>query len=126
MLLGVTLLTSLGKEDLPEICLTGEPSDIVVARARLSALSGLHGIVCSPDEVKSVREAAGSDLAIITPGIRPYGKGKKDQKRAATPADAIKNGADYLVVGRPIRDAQNPKKAAEDILNEIADALVKK
>ncbi len=123
MILGVTLLTSIGQDDLASVCLAGSPSDIVVKRATLAADCGLRGIVCSPNEVQPIRRAVGDRVAIITPGIRPAGAEMGDQKRAATPAAAISNGADYLVVGRPIRDAADPGAAADALVDEIAGAL---
>ncbi|MBN2343380.1 MAG: orotidine-5'-phosphate decarboxylase [Deltaproteobacteria bacterium] len=121
--LGVTLLTSMGEDDLAPVCLTGNPSDIVSARATLAAKCGLGGIVCSPKEVSLVRAAVGPNISIITPGIRPAGASMGDQKRAATPKSAIADGSDYLVVGRPIRGAENPAAAADEIVKEIAEAL---
>jgi orotidine-5'-phosphate decarboxylase len=121
--LGVTLLTSLGAEDLPAAALAGTPQQVVLTRARLAVDAGLGGIVCSPREVVAVRGAIGDDLAIVTPGIRPKGAATQDQKRAATPESAIGDGADYLVVGRPIRGADDPGAAADAIVNEIAAAL---
>ncbi|MCK9523460.1 MAG: orotidine-5'-phosphate decarboxylase [Proteobacteria bacterium] len=122
-ILGVTLLTSLGAPDLPPVCLHGTPAHIVATRAALAAANGVGGIVCSPQEVALVRSAVGPDVAIVTPGIRPAGAEMGDQKRAATPASAIADGADYLVVGRPIKSAPNPAQAASDIVAEIARAL---
>lgn len=122
-ILGVTLLTSMGHDDLAPACLTGEPSQIVATRAALAAKCGLGGIVCSPKEVKLVRDAVGPSVSIITPGIRPSGAAMGDQKRAATPTSAIADGSDYLVVGRPIRDADNPAAAADAIVEEIASVL---
>ena len=122
-ILGVTLLTSMGEDDLAPVCLCGTPSEIVEKRAALAAKCGLGGIVCSPKEVQLVRNAVGPNVSIITPGIRPAGAAMGDQKRAATPASAIGDGADYLVVGRPIRGAENPGAAADAIVAEITDAL---
>ena len=107
-LLGVTLLTSIGQEDLAPACITGTPASIVESRAALAAASGLGGIVCSPKEIAAVRARIGADMSIVTPGIRPGGAEMGDQKRAATPASAIGDGADYLVVGRPISQAADP------------------
>lgn len=121
--LGVTLLTSLGAEDLKAVSIAGTPQDVVLNRARLAADAGLGGIVCSPREVVAVRGAIGDDLSIVTPGIRPKGAATQDQKRAATPESAINDGADYLVVGRPIRGAEDPGAAADAIVSEIAAAL---
>jgi len=121
--LGVTLLTSLGPEDLPATAIAGTPEQAVLTRARLAAEVGLGGVVCSPREVRAVRAAIGAGPTIVTPGIRPSGSATQDQKRAATPASAIGDGADYLVVGRPIRGADDPGLAAEAIVREIAAAL---
>ena len=122
-ILGVTLLTSMGEGDLTPVCLAGSPAEIVTRRAALAAECKLGGIVCSPQEVKMVRAAVGPDVAIVTPGIRPAGSAMGDQKRAATPGSAIRSGADYLVVGRPIRDAEDPGAAANALVEEIAEAL---
>ncbi len=122
-LLGVTLLTSLGAEDLLPVAILGEPAEVVLRRASLAAESGLGGIVCSPKEISALRTAVGSNLAIVTPGIRPPGTAMGDQKRAATPQSAISDGADYLVVGRPISGADNPAEAASSIVDAITEAL---
>ncbi|MCK9463379.1 MAG: orotidine-5'-phosphate decarboxylase [Proteobacteria bacterium] len=122
-ILGVTLLTSLGAEDLPAVSVSGTPSEVVARRAALAAAAGCGGIVCSPKEVRVVREAAGPAVAIVTPGIRPAGAELGDQKRAATPTSAIADGADYLVVGRPIHGAPDPASAAGAIVEEIRRAL---
>jgi len=121
--LGVTLLTSLGAEDLAPTAIAGTPEQVVLTRARLAAEAGLGGVVCSPREVTAIRGEVGGGLAIVTPGIRPAGSATQDQKRAATPASAIGDGSDYLVVGRPIRGAEDPASAADTIVAEIAAAL---
>jgi len=123
MLLGVTLLTSLGAEDLGPGAMIDDPSEVVRRRAVLAATSGCGGIVCSPQEVAMVRAAVGPATRIITPGIRPAGAEMADQKRAATPGSAIADGSDYLVIGRPISGAPDPAAAASRIVDEIADAL---
>jgi len=122
-ILGVTLLTSMGQEDLAPVCIAGAPSEVVIARAALAARAGCGGLVCSPKEVALVRRTVGPTVSLITPGIRPSGAAAGDQKRAATPGSAIADGADYLVVGRPIRDAEDPSAAADAIAEEIARAL---
>jgi len=122
-ILGVTLLTSLGPEDLPAVSIMGTPGEVVERRAVLAATAGCGGVVCSPKEVRAVRAAVGSKVAIVTPGIRPAGAAIGDQKRAATPASAIADGADYLVVGRPIHGESDPAAAAESIVEEIRRAL---
>jgi orotidine-5'-phosphate decarboxylase len=121
--LGVTLLTSMGSEDLPPIAVAGSTSEVVQKRAIAARESGLQGIVCSPKEIEVVRTAVGPDLSIVTPGIRPAGASMGDQKRAATPATAIASGADYLVIGRPISGADSPSAAAAQIVGEIQMAL---
>jgi orotidine-5'-phosphate decarboxylase len=121
--LGVTVLTSLGAEDLPAVCIAGSPADVVERRAALAASAGLGGVVCSPNEVRLVRAAVGPDVAIVTPGIRPSGADAGDQKRAATPSSAIGDGSDYLVVGRPIHGAPDRRAAAQAIVEEIRGAL---
>jgi len=122
-ILGVTLLTSLGQEDLPAVSITGTPGDVVARRAALAASAGCGGVVCSPKEVRLVRAVVGPKVAIVTPGIRPSGADAGDQKRAATPGSAIADGADYLVVGRPIHGAVDPSSAADAIVEEIRRAL---
>lgn len=125
-ILGVTVLTSLGEEDLRAVSVAGSPAEVVERRAALAAASGCRGIVCSPNEVRLVRAAVGPGVAIVTPGIRPAGAGMGDQKRAATPASAISDGADYLVVGRPIHGAADRRAAARAIVEEIRAALAAK
>jgi orotidine-5'-phosphate decarboxylase len=126
--LGVTVLTSLSIEDLGEVGIdTGkfsEPEALVLERARLAQDSGLKGVVSSPKEVKAIKEALGKDFIVVTPGIRlADAEGDDDQKRIATPYSAILDGADYIVVGRPIRDAPDPAGAAKEIVDEIERAL---
>ena len=125
-LLGVTLLTSMGPEDLTDTSVAGTPESVVLTRAVLARNAGLGGIVCSPKEVTAVRDAIGSKMVIVTPGIRPAGAEMGDQKRAATPASAIADGADYLVVGRPISGVDDPAAAATAIAREMAEALEKR
>ena len=95
-------------------------SRLVMKRARMAKDAGVAGIVCSGLEVKMIKENFGSEFITVTPGIRPAeGMGKDDQQRVVTPGQAVKNGADYLVIGRPIRDAKDPKAAARKISEEI-------
>ncbi len=124
-LLAVTLLTSLDEPDLAPAALLGPPRETVRRRAELAASNGCGGVVCSPREVRLVRSAVGAGTAIVTPGIRPSGSAAGDQKRAATPRSAIADGADYLVVGRPIREAPDSLAAVGAIRGEIAAALEK-
>ena len=119
-LLGVTVLTSMNQSDLAEAGYAGSVGDLVARRAAEARAAGMDGIVASPAEAAAVRAIVGPDIAIVTPGIRPAGAGADDQKRVATPAAAIQAGADYLVVGRPITSAADPKGAADAIVAEIA------
>jgi orotidine-5'-phosphate decarboxylase len=121
-ILGVTVLTSLSEEDLRADGVMGTMREAVVRRARLAERAGARGIVCSPQEVADVR-AASDALALVVPGVRPAGAALGDQKRVATPASAIAAGADYLVVGRPIRDARNPAQAFAAVVGEVESAL---
>ncbi len=121
--LGVTLLTSMDAPDLGPVGIIPEPQKVVTLRAALAGEVGLGGVVCSPKEVTAVRGALGPKGVIVTPGIRPKGAVMGDQKRAATPASAITDGSNYLVVGRPISGDDNPAAAAARIVDEIAEAL---
>ncbi|SDU43936.1 orotidine-5'-phosphate decarboxylase [Stappia sp. ES.058] len=122
-LLGVTVLTSMDEEDLHAAGYAGSVPGLVRARAANARAAGMGGIVCSPQEVSDLREVLGDELVTVTPGIRPAGSQAGDQKRIMTPADAIKAGADYLVVARPIVMASDPRAAAETIVAEIDAAL---
>jgi len=119
LVLAVTVLTSMANEDLHEIGITGSAQDEVLKLATLAQKVGVGGLVASPSELKALRQAIGQEMKIVTPGVRPAGSDKGDQARVATPADAIANGADYIVVGRPITGAANPAAAAAAILAEI-------
>lgn len=121
-LLGVTVLTSLAEDDLRADGIGGSMREAVVRRAQLAVQAGIAGVVCSPQEVADVRKACPS-LLLVVPGVRPAGAELGDQKRVATPASAIAAGADYLVVGRPIRDASNPAAAFTVVMNEVSTAL---
>lgn len=121
-ILGVTVLTSLDISDLLSIGVAATPEEQVLRMAHLGWDAGLRAFVCSPREVAALR-AAFPDATLVTPGIRPAGADVHDQKRAATPADAIRAGADILVVGRPIRDAASPPQLAASIVDEIDAAL---
>jgi orotidine-5'-phosphate decarboxylase len=122
-LLAVTVLTSLDDADLASAGYAAGVSDLVCRRATDARDCGMDGIVCSPAEVEMVRAAVGAGMALVTPGVRPAGATAGDQKRLATPGDAIRSGADYLVVGRPITRAREPAAAASAIVEEIQDAL---
>ncbi|MBV9303561.1 MAG: orotidine-5'-phosphate decarboxylase [Acidobacteriaceae bacterium] len=118
-LLGVTVLTSFDEEDLRDLGFPMAVRDLVELRVRKAVESGMAGIVCSPVEVARVREIGGPDLTIVAPGVRSKGAAHGDQKRVATPEDAIKDGADYVVIGRQVTRAADPRAAFEEILAEI-------
>lgn len=119
-LLAVTLLTSMGAQDMAEIGLAGGPQAAVLKLARLAQASGLDGVVCSAQEAEALRNACGKGFLLVTPGIRPAGAGRDDQSRTATPRAAIAGGADYLVIGRPITRAPDPLAALRAISADIA------
>ena len=119
LLIGVTLLTSIDNEDLTQIGITQPLEDHVLLLAELAKSSGLDGVVCSAKEVSIIKQAFGDLLKIIVPGIRPNLSGQNDQKRFVTPGQAIKNGADLLVIGRPITETLDPVEATMEIVNEI-------
>src|ERR1700755_806238 len=122
-LLAVTVLTSYDDGDLHAAGYRLGVSDLVEARAQQAQVLGLDGIVCSPEEAASLRKIVGHQIGLVTPGIRPAGAATDDQKRIMTPARAVAAGADYLVVGRPITGAADPKAAADAIVAEIEKAL---
>jgi orotidine-5'-phosphate decarboxylase len=116
LIIGVTVLTSMTDAALREIGVQRPMIEQVVHLAKLAKLSGLDGVVASPQETRAIRDACGSDFQIVTPGIRPADQqGKDDQARTLTPAEAIAAGATYLVIGRPITGAPDPRQAAESI-----------
>ncbi len=119
-ILAVTVLTSFGKEDLAGLGYTCPASELVATRAQQAMAAGVEGLVCSPLEVAAVRAIAGPDAVLVTPGVRSAGAAAGDQKRVATPAEAIRNGADYLVIGRQVTRAADPAAEAARILEEIA------
>ena len=123
-LLGVTLLTSIDESELSALGYVGTPADAVERFALLGTRSGLSGLVCSAQECARLRRTLGDDVLLVVPGIRPTGAALGDQKRTATPSVAIREGADLLVVGRPIRDAADPVLAARAIVAEIAAATI--
>ena len=118
-ILGVTVLTSLQARDLRAVGITLSLEEEVVQLAVLAQKAGLEGVVASPLEIKPLRKACGEDLMIVTPGVRPDKGRRHDQARVMTPAEAIKAGADYVVIGRPIKEAPDPLKATQKILQEI-------
>jgi orotidine-5'-phosphate decarboxylase len=119
-LLGVTVLTSMDQDDLANAGYAGTVASLVALRAADARAAGMDGVVASPAEAAAVRQIVGPDMAVVIPGIRPSGSNAGDQKRIATPAEAIHAGADYLVVGRPVTGAADPKSAADAIIAEIA------
>lgn len=122
MLIAVTILTSMGEEDLREIGLAGTPLDNVARLAKLSHTSGMDGVVCSPQEVSMLRKELPESFNLVTPGIRPAWSVKGDQTRITTPAEAIRNGSSLLVIGRPITADPQPLEALKRIEDELAMA----
>lgn len=118
-MIAVTVLTSIDEAEIDRVGQKGPPLDQVLRLAKLTKDSGGDGVVCSPQEIAAVRAACGPDFLIVTPGIRPAGAALADQKRVMTPAEAVKAGADILVIGRPITGAADPAKAAREIVAEI-------
>ena len=119
-LIAVTILTSLGEQELAQIGFSGTPKENVLRLAALAARSGLDGVVCSPLEAADLRSRQGPDFLLVTPGVRPAGAALNDQKRVMTPAEAMAAGADYLVVGRPITAAEDPLAALQAINRSLA------
>ncbi len=122
LVLGVTILTSLDASDLRRIGFDGTPLGNALHLARLSKECGLRGVVASPEEIEAIRDACGRDFVIVTPGVRPEGAAADDQRRTKTPAAAIAAGADYVVIGRPIIDAPEPRAAALRIIESFGAA----
>jgi len=120
LLLGVTILTSMDAAQLSAVGIAGSPAQAVERLASMGQQAGLSGFVCSPEEVANLRKKLGPKVKLVTPGIRPAGAAAGDQSRIATPGDALKAGADFLVVGRPITQAADPLAAARAILAEMA------
>lgn len=121
--IAITVLTSINSEDWKGLGQTTPIREQVVRLARLAKKAGLDGVVASPQEAKAIREACGEDFLIVTPGVRPAGSSLDDQSRVATPAQALKDGATHLVIGRPIRAAADPVAAAANILQEMESAI---
>jgi orotidine-5'-phosphate decarboxylase len=122
-ILAVTVLTSYDDGDLHAAGYRLSVSDLVEARAQQAQVLGVDGLVCSPEEAARLHKIVGHQMSLVTPGVRPAGAATGDQKRVMTPGRAIAAGADYLVVGRPITEAADPRAAAESIQTEIAQAL---
>ena len=119
LLIAVTVLTSMGEEDLLGLGITKSPAEQVMALAKLTKEAGLDGVVCSAWEAESLKTNLGNDFKLITPGIRPAGTPSDDQKRIMTPAQAIAVGVDYLVIGRPITKAENPQMVLQSINSSL-------
>ncbi|MDH5547734.1 MAG: orotidine-5'-phosphate decarboxylase [Gammaproteobacteria bacterium] len=118
-LIAVTVLTSMDAQDLAQVGIAQSVDEQVSRLATLAKQSGMHGVVCSAREASLLRETCGDDFLKVTPGIRPAWAGSDDQKRIVTPAQALKDGASHLVIGRPITRADNPQQALEKVLLEI-------
>lgn len=116
LLIAVTVLTSLQQADLAELGIQTTPQDMVLRLAKLAQNNGLDGVVCSPQEIQLLREQLPRDFQLVTPGIRPAGSAKNDQKRTLTPAQALQAGSNYLVIGRPITAAPAPLLALQNII----------
>lgn len=115
LLIGVTVLTSMEDLDLLQIGINASPLEQVIRLAHLTQRAGLDGVVCSPQEVEILRQHLGADFKLVTPGIRPVGADFGDQRRVMTPAAAVSAGSDYLVIGRPITQAENPAEVLRSI-----------
>lgn len=121
-LLAVTVLTSMNEQDVIDAGYEYDPHTLVLRRAEQALAAGMGGIVCSAEEAAAVRAIVGPDMAVVTPGIRPTGADHGDQRRVVTPGQAIRNGSSHLVVARPIVKAEDPRAAAEAILEEMRAA----
>jgi orotidine-5'-phosphate decarboxylase len=120
LILAVTILTSMDQTILKEVGIRTPLEQQVVRLATLAKRAGVHGVVASPREIGLIRDHCGAHFLIVTPGVRPGSVTKDDQKRTLTPGEAIRAGADYIVVGRPIKDADDPVKAADQIVEAIS------
>ena len=125
LILGVTVLTHMNQEILKEVGIERSLEEEVIHLAKLAQRAGLEGVVSSPREIRAIRAACGADFLILTPGIRPPWAEENDQRRRMTPGEAIKSGADFLVVGRPILQARDPVEAAQRILKEMEESIAK-
>ncbi len=121
LLIAVTVLTSLDANDLLEIGLAGAPQENVLRLAALAKQAGMDGVVCSPLEAAALRAIHGKNFLLVTPGVRPLGAEQGDQKRIMTPREAVQNGADYLVIGRPITAAADPGRSLMSIREELGN-----
>lgn len=123
VILAVTILTSLNDDDLKEIGFRGTTRESVLGLARMAQDAGVHGVVASPQDIDGLRAACGQDFLIVTPGIRGAGAAQDDQKRTLSPLEAVSLGADYLVIGRPIRLASDPAGEADAIVSEMVQGM---
>lgn len=121
-LIAVTLLTSMAQEDLADLGIAATPADMVLRLAKLARVSGLDGVVCSAREAALLRQHCGSEFCLVTPGIRPVDAVADDQSRVMTPCAALDQGANYLVIGRPITRAADPLQALQNIIKQIGKA----
>ena len=126
LLIGVTVLTSMDASDLSAIGVERSPLEQVELLGRLAKSAGLDGVVCSSLEVPAIKAACGASFLTVTPGIRPQNSQGDDQRRVLTPAEAIQNGSDYLVVGRPITKSDDPAAACRGMVQEIVQEIVQK
>lgn len=122
-ILAVTVLTSLSKEDLKRTGVVTGVENQVVRLAKLAREAGMDGVVASPLEISRIRRECGKNLLVVAPGVRPQGEAWDDQKRVLTPEEAVRHGANYLVIGKPIRDAKDPREAARQIVREMEQGL---
>jgi orotidine-5'-phosphate decarboxylase len=122
LILAVTALTSLDAADLQAIGVNEDVSSYVVRLAKMAQANGADGVICAATEIDMLRKACGPDFKLVVPGIRPKGSAAGDQKRVMTPGDALKLGADHLVIGRPITESANPEASAQAIAQELAEA----
>ena len=120
LVLGVTVLTSMDDSDLNQVNINKTPEKQVIHLAKMATEAGLKGLVCSPKEITALREVLPTEVQLVTPGIRPAGSDSGDQKRVMSPAEAVQAGADWLVIGRPIYAAVNPREAAETVFESLA------
>lgn len=119
LLIAVTVLTSMGDEDLSELNVSATSAEQVMTLATLSRDCGLDGVVCSARETPMLRQSLGEDFLLVTPGIRPAGDSADDQKRVLTPSEAVRDGSDFLVIGRPVTQAEDPSSKLQQIMAEI-------
>ena len=119
-ILGVTVLTSMDQDSFQRMGLKGSVEEVVIRLSLLAQEAGLDGVVASPREIRAIREACGKNFVIVTPGIRPSWAQADDQRRFATPREAMEAGADYIVIGRPITGAEDPLSALERVLSELS------